>query len=41
MIALLWAPNALGLSLAAWILWRSERSLTIIPRLSGGARRRG
>jgi lipopolysaccharide export LptBFGC system permease protein LptF len=32
MVALFWAPNALGLSLAAWILWRSDRSLTALPR---------
>jgi len=31
LIALLWAPNALGLSVASWILWRSERSLSILP----------
>ncbi|HSQ14958.1 MAG TPA: LptF/LptG family permease, partial [Candidatus Binatia bacterium] len=41
MIALLWAPNALGLSLAAWILWRSERSLTFLPRFFGSDRLRG
>jgi LPS export ABC transporter permease LptF len=35
MIALLWAPNAIGLSLAGWILWRSERSMTLFPRLFG------
>jgi lipopolysaccharide export LptBFGC system permease protein LptF len=35
MVALFWAPNALGLSLAAWILWRSDRSLTILPGLPG------
>jgi LPS export ABC transporter permease LptF len=40
MIALLWAPNALGLSLAAWILWRSERSVTLLPRLFAGGRLR-
>ena len=40
MIALLWAPNALGLSLASWILWRSERSVTLLPRSFGGDRRR-
>jgi lipopolysaccharide export LptBFGC system permease protein LptF len=33
MVALFWAPNALGLSLAAWIVWRSERSLAILPGL--------
>jgi hypothetical protein len=31
MVALFWAPNVLGLSLAAWILWRSDRSLTTLP----------
>ena len=35
MIALLWAPNALGLSLAAWILWRSEHCVTLFPRIFG------
>ena len=40
MIALLWAPNAIGLSLASWILWRSDRSLSILPA-SFGARRGG
>jgi len=40
MIALLWAPNALGLSLAAWILWRSERSVTLLPRPFAGGRLR-
>jgi len=40
MIALLWAPNALGLSLAAWILWQSERSLTLLPRPFGRDRLR-
>ena len=40
MIALLWAPNVLGLSLAAWILWRSERSVTLLPRLFGRDRLR-
>lgn len=38
MIALLWAPNALGLSLAGWILWRSDRSVTLLPRPFGGNR---
>jgi lipopolysaccharide export LptBFGC system permease protein LptF len=38
MIALIWAPNALGLSLAAWILWRSERSVTLLPRPFGRGR---
>ena len=40
MIALLWAPNALGLSLAAWILWQSERSVTLFPRPFGKGRLR-
>jgi len=40
MIAFLWAPNALGLSLAAWILWRSERSVTLLPRPFGRGRPR-
>ncbi len=31
MVALFWAPNVLGLSLAAWIVWRSERSLATLP----------
>jgi lipopolysaccharide export system permease protein len=31
MAALFWAPNVLGLSLSAWIVWRSERSLTVLP----------
>jgi len=38
MVAFLWAPNVIGLSLAAWILWRSDRSLSILPA-SFGARR--
>jgi len=33
MVALFWAPNVLGLSLAAWILWRSGRNLTALPGL--------
>lgn len=40
MIALLWAPNALGLSLAAWILWRSEQCVTLFPRIFGRDRLR-
>jgi lipopolysaccharide export LptBFGC system permease protein LptF len=40
MIALLWAPNALGISLAAWILWRSEHSVTLLPRTFGRGRLR-
>ena len=38
MIALLWAPNALGLSLAAWILWRSDRSMILFPGRFGRRR---
>jgi lipopolysaccharide export LptBFGC system permease protein LptF len=40
MIALLWAPNALGLSLAIWILWWSEHSVTLLPRTFAGGRLR-
>ncbi|HEX2709783.1 MAG TPA: LptF/LptG family permease [Candidatus Deferrimicrobium sp.] len=40
MIALLWAPNALGLSLAAWILWRSEHCVTLFRRPFGRDRLR-
>jgi len=40
MIALLWTPNALGLSLATWILWRSEHQVTLFPRIFGGVRLR-
>src|SRR5512141_280562 len=40
MIALLWAPNVLGLSLAAWILWRSEHSVSLLPRPFGKGRLR-
>jgi lipopolysaccharide export LptBFGC system permease protein LptF len=36
MVALLWAPNVLGLSIAGWILWRSEHRVTLFPRISGG-----
>jgi len=32
MIAFLWAPNALGISLSAWILWQSERRMEFLPR---------
>jgi len=41
MIALLWAPNALGLTLAAWILWRSEHHVALFPDIfgRGGSRR--
>ncbi len=38
MIALLWAPNVLGLSLAAWILRRSEHSVTLLPNIFPGGR---
>lgn len=38
MIALLWAPNTLGLALALWIFRRSERSMTIFPVLFGKPR---
>jgi lipopolysaccharide export LptBFGC system permease protein LptF len=31
MVALFWAPNVLGLILAAWIVWRSERTLATLP----------
>ena len=31
MIAFLWAPNALGISLSGWILWRSEHRMQILP----------
>jgi LPS export ABC transporter permease LptF len=40
MIAFLWTPNILGLSLAVWILWRSERSVALLPRLFGRFRPR-
>lgn len=40
MIALLWAPNVLGLSLAVWILWRSDRSMILFPGLFGKRRNR-
>jgi lipopolysaccharide export LptBFGC system permease protein LptF len=40
MIALLWTPNALGLSLASWILWRSDRSVRLLPRIFDTARLR-
>jgi lipopolysaccharide export LptBFGC system permease protein LptF len=40
MIALLWAPNVIGLLLASWILWRSERSVTLFPNPFGKVRRR-
>ncbi|GAB4228118.1 MAG: LPS export ABC transporter permease LptF [Deltaproteobacteria bacterium] len=41
MIALLWAPNVLGLSLAGWILARSERSISLLPSLFRARRYRG
>ncbi len=31
MVAVLWAPNLLGISLSAWILWRSEHRLNLLP----------
>jgi lipopolysaccharide export system permease protein len=31
MIAFLWAPNALGISLSAWILWRSGQRMEVVP----------
>lgn len=31
MIAFLWAPNALGISLSTWILWRSEHRMQVLP----------
>jgi lipopolysaccharide export system permease protein len=40
MIAFLWTPNILGLFLAVWILWRSERSVALLPRLFGRDRPR-
>ncbi len=40
MIALLWAPNALGLSIAAWILWRSENRVTLFPDIFARNRHR-
>ncbi|HSE15323.1 MAG TPA: LptF/LptG family permease [Candidatus Deferrimicrobium sp.] len=40
MIALLWTPNALGLPLASWILWRSDRSVRLLPRIFDTARLR-
>jgi lipopolysaccharide export LptBFGC system permease protein LptF len=40
MIALLWTPNVLGLSLSAWILWRSEHHVTPFPRVFGRDRLR-
>ena len=41
MIALLWTPNALGLACAAWILWRSEHHVKLIPRVFARDRLRG
>lgn len=32
MIAFLWAPNVLGISLSAWILWQSELRMEFLPR---------
>jgi len=31
MVAVLWAPNLLGISLSAWILWRSEHRMNLLP----------
>jgi lipopolysaccharide export system permease protein len=31
MVAFLWAPNALGISLSAWVLWRSEHRMQFLP----------
>jgi lipopolysaccharide export system permease protein len=31
MVAVLWAPNLLGVSLSAWILWRSEHRMELLP----------
>ncbi|GAB4363973.1 MAG: LPS export ABC transporter permease LptF [Deltaproteobacteria bacterium] len=33
MVSLLWAPNLLGATVAAWILVRSERRLILLPNL--------
>jgi lipopolysaccharide export system permease protein len=35
MVLLLWLPNALVLSLACWILWRSESRMISLPALFG------
>ncbi len=35
MTALLWLPNAIGLFLAAWILWNSESRMVSIPSIFG------
>jgi lipopolysaccharide export system permease protein len=32
MIACIWAPNALGLALSAWILWRSEHRMDLVSQ---------
>jgi len=31
MVAVLWMPNALGILASAWILWRSEHRLDLLP----------
>jgi lipopolysaccharide export LptBFGC system permease protein LptF len=31
MAAVFWAPNVLGLLLAAYIFWRTERSMELLP----------
>jgi lipopolysaccharide export LptBFGC system permease protein LptF len=31
MVAFLWAPNTLGISMSAWILWQSEHRMDILP----------
>ncbi|MGE5664214.1 MAG: LptF/LptG family permease, partial [Deltaproteobacteria bacterium] len=35
MALLLWLPNAIGICLAGWILWRSESRMISIPSLFG------
>lgn len=30
-VAVLWAPNVLGILLSAWILWRSEHRMDLLP----------
>ncbi|HSL92910.1 MAG TPA: LptF/LptG family permease [Candidatus Limnocylindrales bacterium] len=37
MVLLIWAPNAIVLGLALWILWRSETRLVPLPALFGRA----
>ena len=31
MVALLWAPNVLGLLFSAWVFWRSEHRMDVLP----------